>query len=70
MTASSVAPDNVAVKVKADPFSATLDAEEVKVTVGALSFSVIVKLIAADSFIYPSSPVIVDDVKVIVSFPS
>ena len=49
MTASSVAPDSVAVNVRADPFSATLDAEEVKVTVGALSFSVIVKPIEAVS---------------------
>ena len=43
MTVSSTAPDNVAVKVNDDPaFSAIDVALVVSVTVGALSFSVIV----------------------------
>ena len=43
VTSAVVATDNVAVKVNEDPaFSAIELAEEVKVTVGALSFSVIV----------------------------
>ena len=43
VTSAVVATDNVAVKVNEEPaFSAIELAEEVKVTVGALSFSVIV----------------------------
>ena len=45
VTASSVAPDNVAVNVRDEPaFSAIEDALDVNVTVGALSFSVMVKV--------------------------
>ena len=45
VTASSAFPDKVAVKVKEDPaFSAMDDALVASVTVGAFSFSVIVKV--------------------------
>jgi hypothetical protein len=45
VTLSSATPDKVAVKVRDDPaFSAIDDALDVNVTVGALSFSVIVKV--------------------------
>ena len=43
VTSAVVATDKVAVKVKDEPaFSVILEAEDVNVTVGALSFSVIV----------------------------
>ena len=44
VTSSVVALERVAVKVKAEPSSDTLDAELESVTVGALSLSVIVKV--------------------------
>ena len=42
VTSSLVAPESVAVKVKSEPFSATELALVLKVTVGAVSLSVIV----------------------------
>ena len=71
MTVSSTAPDNVAVKVNDEPaFSAIDVALVVSVTVGALSFSVIV--IVTDCVpLSDASPPETDPIEIIaVSFPS
>ena len=71
VTSAVVATDKVAVKVKDDPeFSAILDAEEDNVTVGALSFSVIVIVTDCVPSSVAEPPETVDIATIPVSLPS
>ena len=66
-----VATDNVAVNVKEEPaFSAIEDADDVNVTVGALSFSVIVIVTCCGVLFSVASPLTVSISITAVSFPS
>ena len=71
MTVSSTAPDKVAVRVNEEPaFSFIELAEDVSVTVGALSFSVIVMVIDCVPSSLASAPDTPSIVTIAVSFPS
>ena len=62
--------DKVAVNVIAEPSSETLEAELVKVTVGALSFSLMVKVTVCVPFSVAEPPETVSTAIIPVSFPS
>ena len=69
--ASSAATELVAVRVKEDPaFSAILDADDVRVMVGADSFSVIVMVSDCEPLSAASAPETPDIAITAVSFPS
>ena len=71
VTSAVVALDNVAVNVSEEPaFSAILDADELKVTVGALSFSVIVIVVVCVPFSVAPPPETVEIAIIPVSFGS
>ena len=71
MTSAVVATDKVAVKVKEDPaFSAILVADVARVTVGALSFSVIVIVTDCDPLSAASAPETLSIATIPVSLPS
>ena len=70
VTSSSTAPDRVAVSVKGEPFSATDAAEDVRVRVGAVSFSLMVMVADWVPFSLASAPEVVSIEITAVSSPS